>query len=298
MRRDLLEDESNPERWLISYADFITLLFAFFVVMYAISSVNDEKYRVLSNTLSQAFDVDANSPDPIQVGQPLRAASPHVVDVPETEGWADDQFGDTFIQNVADKESPLGGFAASEGVSVEVNNEWVEVSLNSEFLFAQGQATLSRNAASQLEPLVSLLLASDNPVTIEGYTDNIPPGGGRYPSNWDLSGARASAVAQFLSAAGVRQHRIAAIGYGENHPLQTNATPEGRAANRRVAVVIARRSSLARNRNAATAEQTKAVVTPLRATVAAPVTMKRKEDGGLIFTEQNQEVPPTDEGSE
>lgn len=285
MRRDLLEDESNTERWMISYADFITLLFAFFVVMYAISSVNDEKYRVLSDTLAQAFDVDLASPEPIQIGEPLRAASPHVVDIPDTEGWADDQYGDTFQRDVGKEETPLGGFAAQEGVSVAVNNEWLEVNLGAELLFAPGQAELSAQARARLQPLVEIVSTNDNPVTIEGYTDNVPPAGGRYASNWELSGARASAIAQFLVEQGVRRHRIAAIGYGENHPVETNALPAGRAANRRVAVIVARRASLVRNRNAeAAGSGTEALVSHVRPAGEPAPAPRRKDDGGLIFS--------------
>lgn len=298
MRRDFLEDESNPERWMISYADFITLLFAFFVVMYAISSVNDEKYRVLSDTLAQAFDVDLSSPEPIQIGEPLQAASPHVVDIPDTEGWADDEYGDTFMRDVADHTTPLGGFAATQGVAVEVNNEWLEINLGAAVLFLPGQARLSSRAQASLLPLIDILRQSENPVTIEGYTDNIPPAGGRYRSNWELSGARASAIASYLVAQGVRRERIAAIGYGENHPVETNATPIGRSANRRVAVIVARSATLARNRNALGANalgdaakgDSRAVVSQLRDNATATPLSRRTADGGLIFSDQNEDA--------
>ena len=97
LRRDALEDGDNHERWLISYADFITLLFGFFVVMYAISSVNEGKYRVLSTTLTAAFDAAPKSLDPIQVGEPLLAASPHLIDIPDETGYRDEQDGDTHL---------------------------------------------------------------------------------------------------------------------------------------------------------------------------------------------------------
>ncbi len=280
MRRDLLEDEGNAERWMVSYADFITLLFAFFVVMYAISSVNEDKYKVLSNTLSQAFNVEASDLDPIQIGDPTTAASPHVVDIPDTEGWADVQPGDTHIEDPVDAaESMLGGFARLEGVSVATDNDWLELKIDAGVLFGAARAELSEEAGTILDGAVAVLRSNDNPVTIEGYTDNVPSQSRRYPSNWELSSARASSVARYLVESGIRAERIAAVGYGENHPLATNATPDGRAQNRRVVVVVARRSDLARNKNTATA-----VVTDQRFRPAEPVEAQRTAEGGLLFS--------------
>ena len=140
MRREILEDESNTDRWMVSYADFITLLFAFFVVMYAISSVNDEKYRVLSATLSEAFAIDLASPDPIQVGEPTLTASPHVVDLPDSTALADQEYGDTYVVDPVDAaESLLGGFASQEGVSLKSDNDWLELNLDASVLFQPGK---------------------------------------------------------------------------------------------------------------------------------------------------------------
>ena len=222
MRRDWLEDEANAERWMISYADFITLLFAFFVVMYAISSVNDEKYKVLSDTLARAFEVEARTPDPIQIGEPSLRASPHVIDIPHVQGTADDTYGDTFVEDTAETVTDQGGFSAGTGQGVRVDNDWLEFDLDADVLFSAGSAELAPRAADLIRPLTDELLRNDNPITIEGYTDNIPSSGERYPSNWELSAARASSVARFLVSLGVDADRLAAIGYGENHPLATN----------------------------------------------------------------------------
>lgn len=282
MRRSLVEEEDNAERWMVSYADFITLLFGFFVVMYAISSVNDEKYRVLSATLQEAFAVDAASTDPIPVGEPALAASPHVVDLPDSNAHADMQEGDTFITDpVPEAASLLGGFADLEGASVHSNQDWLELNIDAGVLFEAGSAQLSSRAADTLSEAVTLLQSSDNPVTIEGYTDNVPSSSRLYPSNWELSSARASAVARYFGQQGIRAERLAAVGYGENHPLSTNATPDGRAANRRVVVVIARRAGQSRNLNAA--EQATAVVRSVAEPPLAPAPV-RTESGGLLFS--------------
>ena len=286
MRRDLLEDEGNTERWMISYADFITLLFAFFVVMYAISSVNNEKYRVLSHTLAEAFQVHASSMDPIQIGEPTRSPSPHVVDVPDSEGWADQDPGNTEITGQDEMAAELAGFTAAEGVSMDINNDWVEFNLSAELLFPQGGAELSAAAAAQLTEVLEVVQNNQNPITIEGFTDNVAPQGGAYPSNWELSGARAASVARYLIQSGVRRQRIAAVGYGENHPLATNATPEGRAQNRRVSIILARRSDLARNRNA----DAQAIAIQNRTPVQGSYVTERTEQGGLLFTNEEGET--------
>ena len=295
MRRRLSEPEENPERWMVSYADFITLLFGFFVVMYAISSVNDEKYRVLSATLKQAFDVDVLSPDPIQVGEPTLAASPHVVDIPDMHANADTEDGDTFVQDpVETAHSLLGGFAEEQGISIQSNADWLELTLPASVLFSPGQTQLTSAAEAKLEQLLPVLRTSHNPITIEGYTDNIPPTQDASRTNWVLSGTRASAVADYFVRNGVRQERIAAVGYGENHPLQTNATPDGRAANRRVVVVMARRSGTARNRNSETALAAVRSVAEQETPQA-----QRTEAGGLLFsnTPGPADVPRQDSGA-
>lgn len=291
-RVDVLGDSDNAERWMVSYADFITLLFAFFVVMYAISSVNDEKYRVLSETLAFAFENENRTTDPIQVGEPDLAASPHVVDVPGVVGWADPIEGDTHLAEATVSETAMAGFAQQEGVSLRTDNDWVELSLAGDVIFSGGSATLSRSARQLLAEMAGSLLEHDHPITVEGYTDNVPSQGERFPSNWALAAARASAVADALVQLGVDQERLSAIGYGENFPLQTNATPDGRAANRRVVVVVARRQDLARNRNAA-----KAVAIPLRQDEPIELIPQRTSSGGLLFTNESEtpaaELPRT-----
>ncbi len=289
MRRPLLEEEDDADRWMVSYADFITLLFGFFVVMYAISSVNDEKYRVLSATLQKAFAVDAASLKPIQVGEPNLVASPHVVDLPDSHAYADQAEGDTFISDPLDNAaSLLGGFAAQEGISVHSNNEWLELNVATGLLFAPGTAQLNEGAKTLLGPALDLIQSTDNPITIEGYTDNIPSESAQFPSNWTLSSARASAVASYFVGRGIRAERIAAVGYGENHPVETNATPAGRAANRRVVLVIARQAGGARNLNASSSAT--AVVRQAGPEEPAPKPV-RTPDGGLLFSADSATAP-------
>jgi chemotaxis protein MotB len=236
---------------MVSYADFMTLLFAFFVVMYAISSVNTEKYRVLSSVLEQTFETPMRSMTEIQIGEPTLAASPHVVDVENIAGYEDPDPGNAELRTDARTiGAEFPGLVDSGLLEIESNQDWLEMSLNGEQAFDLGTATLSATARSALTSLASYLAGFEAPITIEGYTDNIPMDGGSFASNWRLSSARAANVAGFLEQQGIDPERLSAVGYGENHPARSNATPAGRAANRRVVVVVARRSDIARNLNA------------------------------------------------
>lgn len=279
LRRDSLEDSDNHERWLVSYADFVTLLFAFFVVMYAISSVNEGKYRVLSSTLTAAFEAQPKSLDPIQIGEAMLAASPHIIDVPDETGYRDELEGNAELPfSVTEASEAFDGI--EDGlVSVAGDSHWLELTLDANVLFSGGNASLTPAASDVLSETANYLSEFDNPLTIEGYTDNVPSSG-RYRSNWELSTARASVVAEYLVSAGIDRRRIAAVGYGENHALATNATPEGRAANRRVAIVVARRLDLA-------SDQGRMTFAAIRS--AAPVAVpaqQRTETGGLLFSNE------------
>ena len=308
---DPFDSQNDSERWMVSYADFITLLFGFFVVMYAISSVNNEKYKVLSQTLAEAFSVDALSAELIKVGEPTQRASPHVIDLPDSHGAADQTDGDTFVKDPATTaESLLGGFNQHQGVALEVNHDWVEMSIGGGLLFAPGQAVLSNEGLKLLEPAIEIALNSSQPITVEGYTDNIPIESFQFPSNWNLSAARASAVAQQLVESGVRAERITAVGYGENHPIATNATPAGRSDNRRVVIVVARKMESARNLNSKSnlkppapefanpfTDITSAGI--IRATTqdSPALASQRTSGGGLLITQQNSALAQPPEAS-
>ena len=255
----------NPERWLVSYADFITLLFAFFVVMYAISSVNEGKYRVLSETLNQAFSEPTRSLQPVQIGEINRAGTSIIVDendrsVPEAEVATSKQVSEAttpdaktttpapelFDQAAADElfevaediRFTLKPFVDKGLVDVRHNPYWVEVDMKSKMLFPSGSADLSRDALRALRAVVGILKPIPNPVHVEGYTDNVPIRTSSFPSNWELSAARAASVVHFFTRMGIRPDRLAAIGYGEHRPIASNATLEGRNRNRRVSLII------------------------------------------------------------
>lgn len=297
LRRTALESSHNHERWLISYSDFITLLFGFFVVMYAISSVNEGKYRILSHSLMTAFDHDTRSLDPIQVGEPQLSASPHVIDIEDSTGYVDTDEGDTHIEaNVEEISERFAGIDNVDQVDVQQNNDWLEINIDSELLFGAGAAQLSPAARGVLLETANYLKGFDNPITVEGYTDNVPSQSAAFPSNWELSAARAASVVRYLVANGVDSERLTAVGYGENHPLETNGTPAGRVANRRVVVVVARQTHVARNLNSGNSSAFALVRGDEPQQIDDSIFRFRDDSGAMIFT--NRPATEADESGE
>ena len=258
-RRRRQEDPENLERWLVSYADFITLLFAFFVVMYAISSVNEGKYRVLSESLSAVFQSTPTSDEPIQVGErprevlalpegPMAPERPDGVGVVEPEIMPEppmpqssvDQFNDDgAAQRIADEIAiSLQEYIDKDLLKVTFTGDRIEIEMKEQMLFASAQAHLSAAALRALRELSKTLTRIPSHLQIEGHTDNVPISTKEFPSNWELSAARAASVVHFLARQGVEPWRMAAVGLGEHRPIAENADEKGRATNRRVTVVI------------------------------------------------------------
>ncbi|WP_260293487.1 flagellar motor protein MotD [Sedimenticola hydrogenitrophicus] len=253
-RRRRHEEHDNHERWLVSYADFITLLFAFFVVMYSISSVNDGKYRVLSNTLTEAFVSPVRSADPIQVGDEVRTLEPQMGDpvVPErnqpqtlpsdplSERGEDGSLMESRTLEAVENElaRALLEYADQGLVNVSRTDRGVEVEMKSSMLFESGSARLSREALKALRNVILIVKPLPNMINVEGHTDNVPISTISFPSNWELSAARAASVVHYFAKLGVASERMAAIGYGEFRPLSSNTTAEGRKDNRRVNLLI------------------------------------------------------------
>lgn len=286
MRRRYQEPPDDGDRWLISYSDFVTLLFAFFVVMYASASLNDDRYQVLSDTLHMVFDATPRSFEPVQLGEPSAAASTQVVDVPESTalGYATD--GDTHIEPSAEAiEERFAGLTADDSLAVEANNDWLEISLPATLAFTNGSARLSPAAERILQTTAQYLSGFDEPITIEGYTDNVPAQSNQHPSNWALAGSRAAAVANYFEGQGIDRKRLSAVGYADNHGLASNATPNGREKNRRVVIVVARRGNLARDLNALPASSAFAFVRhdePKK--LDDRIKQRRQRDGSLVFS--------------
>jgi chemotaxis protein MotB len=250
-RRRRVEEHENHERWLVSYADFITLLFAFFVVMYSISSLNEGKYKVLSQALIGAFNEPDRSLKPIPIGdeKPLTVtpSEPLIKDSEEVDaGLA--QSSITPLQAIAnDVGDAFGDLIKSNQLTVRGNELWIEIELNSSLLFGSGDAMPSDMAFNIIEKVAKILHPFDNPVHVEGFTDDQPIRTAQYPTNWELSSARAASIVRMLAIDGINPARMASVGYGEFQPVASNTTAEGRAHNRRVVLVISRNLEVRRS---------------------------------------------------
>ncbi|MDR3392932.1 MAG: flagellar motor protein MotD [Sulfuriferula sp.] len=232
-RRRVREEEDNPDRWLVSYADFITLLFAFFVVMYAVSAVNEGKYRVLSNALGDAFGggapVAGKGTAKSKLLAPLNKAN--VSEVVHQESRQMTGIANSLLQSL----SPL----VKEGmVRVTQTARGVNVEINASLLFAPGAANLTEESKKALQAIAVVLKDQRNDMEIDGYTDDVPISNPLFPSNWELSAVRAGSVAREFVASGIAENRLMVVGYGSNKPIMPNDSVENRARNRRVEVVI------------------------------------------------------------
>ena len=255
-RKKKHEEHENLERWLVSYADFITLLFAFFVVMYSISSVNEGKYRVLSDSISNAFTGQVNPIKPIKMGEPIKAPIKSVInkqavenmprsparttEPPPVEAPAPgDEQQTRELNSVADEvDTGLKDLINQKLISVNRDKAWVEIEINTSILFGSGSAGLQPAAMPVMRTLAKILGEKKYNIQVEGFTDNVPIKTEAYPSNWELSAARAASVVRVFADDGVSPQRLAAIGFGEHRPVTDNNSEDSRKKNRRVRVVI------------------------------------------------------------
>lgn len=237
------EEHENHERWLVSYADFITLLFAFFVVMYAVSSVNEGKYRVLSDSIVSAFRaLPGNSAGAMVAVNPM-AASPVTIPIKRNlPSVKEDQVQSAKkekLRSIARELNKALAPLVEEGkVKVTEGAFGITVDINASVLFGSGDARLNPVAERALIAVAQVLGPTEFPVAVEGHTDNIPISTAFYPSNWELSTARAASVVRLFIDAGVEARRLSASGYADQRPVADNATPDGRQQNRRVALTI------------------------------------------------------------
>ncbi|MDP2761018.1 MAG: flagellar motor protein MotD [Sideroxyarcus sp.] len=239
-RRAKRQGPDNHERWMVSYADFITLLFAFFVVMYGISSVNEGKYKDFSVSMSQVF------------GQNGKVTEGGVIRLTEDELYfkalvdkrnarlAEKQLKQNErLQNLSKHlNEKLAGFVRKGTMSVSQTERGVTLDINASMLFLGGDATLQPEAVATLRDVAKILLHEELPVEVEGYTDDLPISTVKFPSNWELSSARASSVVRLFIEQGVRANQLKAIGHADNHPVAGNDNADGRARNRRVTVTV------------------------------------------------------------
>lgn len=282
-RKKKHEEHVNAEAWAIPYGDLITLLLAFFVVMYSMSSVNEGKFRILSDSLVAAFRGAPSTIAPVNIGsnkpqgqggdQKLDGVAPTTLIRLKNKGdgpHGRDRATSATLQmlgvetggpaNGAGTGNDAGSGSRSalarmagevrvamqdlidEGdVRVRQTPLWLEVEIRTDILFDSGVAQVSDAAEPVLQKLAAILEPFPNPVRVEGHTDNRPIRTAIFPSNWELSSARAANVVHRLAAAGLAPERMEVIGFGEYRPIAPNTTAEGRNRNRRVLIVIMER---------------------------------------------------------
>jgi chemotaxis protein MotB len=223
--------EGNSERWLLTYCDLITLLCAFFIVMYASSKADLEKFGRLAQGLS-------------------RALGGGVVDTGGGEGVLSDNAGifdfgqlsvaqRTFMQVSERLQTYASKQGLSESIAVNVKSEGIVITLANALLFPSGGIGLSDESRKALDQIAELIRPLPNEIRIEAHTDNLPTDDSLYPTNWELSAARAAIVARYLGeTGGIDPKRLSVVGFGEYHPLYANDTREHRAHNRRADIVI------------------------------------------------------------
>lgn len=231
-RKQAHAEEHPDERWVISYADLVTLLFGFFLLLYATADQNITKMQSLARGLSDAFNV------PVKEG----AGGSSILDggtgvIPERNDAADLAFDFESIRRRIEQEASASGL--QDKVIVKQEADRIILRLADNLVFPSASADVREDAKPLLKIVANALASSQQEVRIEGHTDNIPLSTSRYPSNWELSSARATAVLRYLvEQLGVAPGRLFAAGYGEFRPIANNATPEGRALNRRADIVI------------------------------------------------------------
>jgi len=266
--------EGGDERWLLTYADMITLLMALFMVLFSISSVNISKYQVLQRALQKAFmggvldggkSFQQGEPTRIQGVQSATASQQmdssfqitshnligKVAPAPTAaqkaaakKAAAEEQSNLEQIKDQVDSYANLHGFSGLIQTSIDQRGLVIRL-LTDKVLFDSGHAELKATGSPILLEVSHLLVTTkfSNAIAVEGNTDNVPISGGEFPSNWELSTGRANAVLEFFIHHGVPQHRLTVVGFADQNPIAPNDTDDGRALNRRVDVVVLRNAT-------------------------------------------------------
>ena len=229
------EEHENHERWLVSYADFITLLFAFFVVMYSVSSVNEGKYRTVSESIKAALNPVNSIPSsrlPFTIGD----AKPKVI---PSEAVSSSDPVIRRMREIMTRINPNLKADVSEVKIVESGHGTIIISLPESILFQSGEARVRSEALPFMKALSEILIEMDRHIRILGHTDNVPIRTAQFPSNWELSAGRAVMVVRIFSELyGVPITHLSATGLADAKPIMSNDTPEGRTKNRRVEIII------------------------------------------------------------
>lgn len=236
MRRRRLQDndEHMDESWLIPYADLLTLLLALFIVLFASSSINSEKLQQIMVSMNSALSGKGSS-----LILKENASSPVVKPLEKTVGKEEQQGENEKLHSLMENiQSYIEARGLEKVITVQDEPKGIKLSLKDVILFESGSAELKGNSPAILGDLLDLIKGVQNPISIEGHTDNVPITGGRFRSNWELSSARALSVLYFFEQNGISSDKLQFAGFGEQKPLYPNDTVEHRQANRRVDIMI------------------------------------------------------------
>lgn len=240
-RKEQHEKEPNHERWLVSYADFITLLFAVFVTLYAMSQTDKKKIEEVVASMRDSFGFSSSPssrPSVIESGaMNIMPSIQRNYNQPSKRGK--NRGGDKdFKATKTSIEAFLMKSGAQDKVSVSINQRGLVVSLKEAGFFDSGSATLKSTSLSLLNDVIASLESYSNGIRVEGHTDNVPMRSSAFPSNWELSTARATNVLQYLMKQDFEPDHLSAAGYGEYRPVADNGTEDGKKKNRRVDIVL------------------------------------------------------------
>ena len=253
--------QDNVHRWLVSYADYMTLLFALFVVLYAMALVNEKPFDKISESFSGIFQDEAlshkqrvvtdslissqnklnNQKKPVELDDELRQLKITQVDIsPILSSNVKGLLGNDLSKLETQLTNTLEKLLETNFVKLKINNGWLEIELSSGLLFPSGSSFVTTSAKVILSEIYSVIIDSNNFIRIRGYTDNQIINNEIFSSNWELSVFRATAILKELEIQGINPARMAIEGYGQYYPISDNETPDGRAKNRRVVIALSK----------------------------------------------------------
>jgi chemotaxis protein MotB len=257
-RRHFVEHD-NVDRWLVSYADYMTLLFALFVVLYAMAMVNEEPFETATESIGKVFQANDELPknrghgdDILDVNSSktnkrlygngiLDVAGPEIVEGEVTlSNVSDSQVGTNLTSLEKELHTALYELIESGYAQLQIDGDWLEIELNSGMLFPSGSSSATKNATAILAVIYDVIGSSSNFIRVRGYTDNQPINTEIFSSNWELSVYRATTILRILEDLSLDSARMAIEGYGQYYPRENNNTSQGRAQNRRVVIAISK----------------------------------------------------------
>lgn len=251
------DTNQNKQRWILSYADFITLLFAFFVALYSISLKNQGDSKLLTETLEGVMQAVQLSVQPINIGKVTtgKAEDEAFQELTPDRGSDPSPSPQQNIQTVVDKKlqvvqelnqmilTHLGEYQQNGLISINESELWIEIELKAGLLFSSGEFELTNEAVAVLMSISEVLKRYSYPIVVEGHTDNLPVSSNKYTSNWQLSSARASSVVDELVSGGINPQLIAVLGLSSEKPKVRNSNDFSRARNRRVTLKIGKQEA-------------------------------------------------------